>query len=396
MALQIGLPQIDDLDLNRAVKDRHFLETVRHGMTGKAVGLLTGLKLVERLHGIQEARYYLLGAHPGVGKTQLTDFIFVFSAWLTARTEGREIKIFYYSLELPSTVKKAKWCSSYLLWKYGIMWTSDFILGRIKKHLPSEEDYKLIQEAFSFVELLMEDMMLVDHYVTPSSIYKTLSQTYYPKYGVVTREQLTPEQQADGRVPLAVQYQKTKSVPLTLLIIDHLALLEGEKTKDTMDEMSKLGVNLRNIFGTTLIFVQQFNQDLIKSRRESITRLGPAKAVSVMSPKQLDFGDSTYTFRDADHVIGLVKPADFEVEDFQGVPCAPPSFGGLGGCLLVPYLIKNRYGPINRFYPLFMNGISGMFYDLPEVTSVAGLGSILGNDWGPWVLEASKIEKNNG
>lgn len=393
MALQLGLPQID-LELGREVRDSMFLSTVRDGMAGKHTGLEIGLEMVRKLGGVQQSRYYLIGAHSGVGKTQFVDFTFVFALWLTAKAENRSLKILYYSLELPSVVKKAKWCSMYIFWKYGVMMSTDFVLGRLRDRLPTDEEFARIEEAYRFVELMLQDMVLIDHYVTPSTVYKTITDRYYPNYGVVTREKLTDDQRAEGQVPLAIKFEPTKPVPLTLLIIDHLALLEGDNQKSTMDEMSKYAVNLRNMFGLTPVFIQQFNQDLFKSRREAVSRLGPGKVVSVMAPKQLDFGDSTYTYRDADHVLGLVKPADFEVEFFEGIPCTLPRFGGLGSACLVSYLIKNRYGPNNKITPLFMNGITGMFYDLPLSSGIPGLD--LGTDWETWSAEALKIDKHHG
>lgn len=371
-----GLPGIQDRLKLQEVKDDSFLRLLEKNRSGGYNGLESHLDLFRRLHGYHAGRYYLIGAHPNVGKTQFTDFSFVFTAWLHAKLEGKQIKILYYSLELSGLMKKAKWCCLYLDWKYGIQWTADYVLGRIPKNPPSDAHTEYIKEAYQFVELMLQDVCVLDKPYSPREIYESVV-GYYENYGRVLRAVST-----DPKVPGQVRsFEQTREVPLTFLVIDHLALLRGPN-KSTMDDMSELAVELRNTFEISPVFVQQFNQDLMKSRRESLTKLGEKKATAILCPQQLDFGDSTYTYRDADYVMGLVKPFKFQVEQFEGFPCTPPNMGGLGDSLLVAFLLKNRYGAVNYSYPMFMNGITGMFYDLPAEYEP---------DLRPWISLALKI-----
>jgi hypothetical protein len=171
--------------------------------------------------------------------------------------------------------------------------------------------------------------------------------------------------------------------------------MKGQDTKRTMDDMSTRIVLMRNIFGLTCAAVQQFNQDLNKTRRESVTRHGDKKAPVILAPQQLDYGDSTYTFRDADVVLGLMRPSSFGLPEFVGfstepvreslVPGVASPQSGLGDCFVVIYCVKNRYGKINKMFPMFMNGVSGIFYDLPNT---------LDPDLTDWKNYALKIEQN--
>ena len=381
--LSHGLPEVN-LTLE-GIRDPKFLQQIEKGRKGLNTGIPGTLKLTNKLHGIQRGRYYLIGAHPNVGKTQFTDYTFVFSLWLHAKKENKPIKIFYCSLELSTLEKQVKWCCTYLNWKYGLDWSSDFVMGRIPEKKPSDEEMEKIQEAYTFVELLLKDVHILDSTVSPSILTNYLIDEYYSKFGIVKRTELSSDERAKGEKGGVIAFIPQQEVPMTLLVIDHLALLDGKNSKETIDDMSKKAVVLRNMFSTTIVFVQQFNQDLIKSRREALVRHGNKGAANVIAPQQMDFGDSTYTYRDADYVIGLVKPCKFELESFDGFPCTPPQLGGLGDSLIVSYLIKNRYGPVNLMFPLFMNGVAGMFYDLPDD---------LDPDLGPWIGQALKLTKN--
>jgi hypothetical protein len=74
----------------------------------------------------------------------------------------------------------------------------------------------------------------------------------------------------------------------------------------------------------------------------------------------MDFGDSYYNFRDADLVMGLVKPVQYDLKTYHGW-----NLEELGQYFIALHLMKNRYGPADRMLPLFMNPVAGMFYDLP-------------------------------
>ena len=292
-----GIPEVE-LKL-APIKNYAFMEEVERGRSGANAGLPSALKLSTKLHGIQKGRYYLLGAHPNIGKTQFTDFFFVLSAWLNAKKEGKKIKIFYCSFELSALVKKAKWCTFYLHWKYQLDWSSDFVLGRIPDNVPTDEQVKLITEAYTFVEALMLDMVILDIPVTPDALTNYLVDNYYSLLGTVVREAPTEEQKKKKFKGKITGYKANVDVPLTLLIIDHMALLAGKNIKESMDQMSTNCVFLRNIFELSPVIVQQFNQDLNKTRRDSLARHGEKNApVNILAPQQLDFGDSTYTYRD--------------------------------------------------------------------------------------------------
>lgn len=362
-----------------------FERQVQSGLKGLNQGLSGGLSRLDKLiKKVQKGRYYLIGADSGCFKTTLVDFYFVLCAWLDAKKMGKNIKIFYVSLEIGLIEKKAKWCSFYIGWKYNINISADCILGRDLR-FPTKEELVLIQEAYAFVSLVMKDVEIVisGH---PTAIFTSLVESHYEKHGVVYRKPQSAEDKKKGRKGIITGYDPKQTLPETYLVVDHLALLDHESgldTKGTMDRMSKQAVTLKNVFGLTPIFIQQFNTDLMASRRDAITRRGVKDAGNVITPQRLDFGDSKYTYRDAEVVIALVKPMQFELPEYFGFNCEPTEMGGFGEYFVVGFIMKNRYGAADKKFPLFVNPVSGIFYDLP-----LGFG-----EEQPWYAYAKKLKE---
>lgn len=339
-------------------------------MAGKNQGLSGGLPGVDlMIDGIQWGRYYLIGAESGVGKTTFADFYFVLCAWLEARRLGKPLRIFYISLELPERDKRARWCSFYIGWKYGLNYPSNFIMGKMEV-LPNEEDLKLIKEANAFIDLMLKDVVLITSHAHPTAVFSTLVE-HYERYGTVYRRPQSDEDRKKGRKGIITGYDAKPNLPMTMLVIDHLAYLDSESglsLKGTMDRMSNQIVTLRNVFKLTAVVIQQFNTEMLASRRDAVMRRGAKDAGPLIEPQRIDFGDSKYTYRDADLVFGLINPADYSQAEYGGWKCesgAELIGESLGRYYVVLFLMKNRWGPSGRQARLFINPVTGVFYDLP-------------------------------
>lgn len=149
---------------------------------------------------------------------------------------------------------------------------------------------------------------------------------------------------------------------MTMAVLDHIALVGVEQsfgTKQLMDLMSKYFVALRNLFELTPIVVQQFNSELTTMNRDSYKKVTEGS----IAPQRVDFGDSTYTYRDADIVFGLISPAKFDMKSFHGYDVTK-----YNSMLIILFLMKNRYGEADQAIPLFLDPISGTFHDINHFT----------------------------
>jgi hypothetical protein len=364
-----------------------FIFQVQRGMKGCNVGLGNGLTNVNKyIYGTHAARYYLLGADSGIGKTTVADFMYVLKAWEDARRKKRRIKIFYCSFEVGKLDKTARWVSNYIFAHYGVRLPSDYLLGRIEGKLLTQEHLLMVQKAYQQVLEMMKDIVFVEDVIHPTKIFEDLIEAHFEKEGEVIRAPVPPEELAKNprKKGYVKGYRPRDPDMMTILVIDHLALTGSEQrldTKGVMDKMSKYMIVLRNIFHCTGVFIQQFSTDLMSWHRNQ------KKSAESIAPQRIDFGDSKATFRDADVVFGFTKPVAFDYDKYLGYQILrnkDTGEEGLGQCFVAKYLMKNRYGPSGRILPLFLDGVSGTVYDLPTDPNPLLLK--------PWIEKAQEIE----
>lgn len=348
--------------------DDDFVEQVERGRDGKNIGLFRGLRRMDKyVHGVHQGKYYLFAAGSGVGKTTYVDFTLIHT-WLSAKKIGKPIKIFYCSFEVSKIDKKAKWCSTFLKLKHNIDLPTDYILGRIEGLRLSDEHLELVKGGYKMVQEFMKDVTLVDHAMNPSGIFLGIIDAHFAKYGKVKRADLTEEDKKKNRKGKIVGYENNTPDLLTILVIDHVSLLAGElglNKTDLISAMSRKIVELKNMFNCTTFLIQQFNVDLLSSNREMIVRNGGKNVENLITPDKNDLADCKSTFNDADYVEAFVVPNKFGLSEYLMFRCTKPEHDGLGTYFVMQYLMKNKFGQDQRSCPLFMNPVSGVYYDLP-------------------------------
>jgi hypothetical protein len=341
--------------------NNHFIKMVEMGRQGRNVGWSTGIPNMDmHTHGKHRGRYYLIGADSGVGKTTFGDFIHLLESYRYAKAHGLKWYCYYYSFELAHAEKIARWVSYYLAIEYGVTYPSNFMLGRINGNLPTDEDMVYIRIGYAFVEEMLKHMIIIEDSVHPTKIFHDLIDYHYEKYGTIERNK--PTGNAKKGSIIGYTAHPGEELAMVDVFVDHLALTHGEQgldTKGTIDLLSKYAVALRNLFGTTFTFLQQFSTDMQTWHRNS-------KKITdkFIAPQRLDFGDSKYTYRDADVVYGLVNPYQFELETYFRYEVEK-----FQGYLLGIHIMKNRYGTSSVMVPVFLNPLTGIFEQMPKATN---------------------------
>jgi hypothetical protein len=363
-----------------------FESIVEKGRVGNNSGLDNGLnRLNKYIHGTHRGKYYLIGASSSVGKTTLTDSILL-QTWLSAKANDIPIKVFYCSFEVSALDKKAKWCAYFIKLRFNVELSTDYILGRIKDNYLTEEHLEMVKEGYKMVKELLKDVSIIENIMNPTGVLMGIVDGHFAKHGKVLRAAESEADKKKGRKGKILGYEATTTNMMTILVVDHLALLDtemGGTQKQTMDKMSRYGVMLKNMFNCTCFFIQQFSTDLLSSRRETITRHGKKDGAIAITPNKLDLGDSKATYNDCDYCIGMVRPLDFDLEEFLGFNCSTASQGGLGDYFIMLYVMKNKFGPSGKMCPIFLNFICGTVYDLPIELGQAD----------SWTEEALRLDK---
>lgn len=352
-----------------------FTVAVTDGRKGMNYGLDNGLDRTNNyLYGTHRGRYYLIGADSGVGKTTVGDFMFLLHPWMCAKRLGIPFYGKYLSFEISRKEKIARWVSFFVHLLFGRDMPSDYIMGRIPGLVVSDDDLSMIKVAKQYVDTILQDVQIVEGSVHPTWVFNWMVE-HYEKIGTVLREKTT-DPKKKGYI---IGFKPNDPRQVTFLYADHVALAHEEKgvvgTKAVIDKLSAYAVGMRNTFGTSIAYYQQFNTELT-----SIHRTNKKGEVSI-APQRIDFGDSKYTYRDADVVCGLVSPIQFDVSSYKKFDIAQ-----LGSYFLAMHLMKNRYGVASRMMPLFMNPISGLIQELPAdpLNAIA---------MEPWYQEVRKMDK---
>lgn len=332
-----------------------FTKAVERGRQGLSQGFANGFfRINNYLYGTHRGRYYLIGGDSGSGKTTCGDYMYLIHLWLDCKRKKIPFKAVYLSFELSKESKIARWICTFIKFLYDVDLPSDYVMGRIPGLILSDTHFEMVKVARGYVTELLQDVEVIEAGVHPTWIFNHMIELY-EKLGTVHRAP-SKNPKVKGFI---TGYTPHDPNLITALYCDHLALAHEEKglsgIKSVIDKISQYSVFLKNTFQTVIVFLQQFTTDLVSTHRAN------KKGDSIYAPQRLDFGDSKYTYRDADVVLGLVSPVMFDVETYRKY-----DIKRLMEYFLACHIMKNRYGPASRMMPLFMNRISGVFEELPQ------------------------------
>lgn len=340
------------VDLPNLPKE-HLMHRIERGRQGMNVGIPTTCPHVDKYtYGTHQGRYYLIGADSGVGKTTIADYLYVINAWLQARFMNRKLYIIYYSFEISREQKMLRWLSYFVYALYGESLPADYIDGKITGLPLSDKHRTMVHYAMVYVDELMADIDFIEDPTHPTKMFHDLIEEHYEKIGTVLRR---PPR--GGKKGAIYGWEPKDPLAITIVVNDHMALTapeQGFDMKQTIDLWSKYIVTLRNLFNLTFVGIQQFNTEMTSYNRMA------KKGDGLVAPQRIDFGDSRYTFRDADVVWGLVKPAIYDIDSYGGYDVKK-----LKEYFVMVHLMKNRYGAFHKALPLFLNPIAGTIEGLP-------------------------------
>lgn len=353
-------PALWDREIERIRKEidipqKTLAYNIERGKLGLNVGAANGMdQLNKSIYGTHRGRYYLIGADSGVGKTTIADYMYVYSLYRSCKLLGIPLEILYFSFEISLVSKKAKF-ASLLYWDtHGEYLPYETILG-MRHTLTAEQDLKLTP-IVAEIEDMFDHIQLIEATKNPYEIWRLMLHRA-SAYGDIIRDDTKKE--GPGAI---VNYVNQTPDVFKVTVVDHLALMDetsGQSLKQTMDLASSLFVKARNLWDETIVAIQQFNTELQTASREN-------KPGAAYIPSRQDFGDSRYTFRDADVVLGLTRPVDYQLTKVGKFDFSKPS--GWGEYFLQLHIMKNRYGPTGGYVPLFMNYTAGRPEELPSDT----------------------------
>ena len=320
--------------------------------------------------GIERGKYYLVSANQKVGKSQFTNYFFVFNPILYAfkNRDKIRLKIMYFNMEETEEVLYLRFIS-YLLYIVSggkiLLSTTDLTSAAnvaLPQHILDLLETSPYKEVLDFYEQCVE-FRGERH---PTGI-KIAIDSYIRSHGTIIRKPIEYEDKLTGEVKtmnIFDKYIPNDPDEYFLPIFDHIGLTQPEKgqtLKQAIDDVSTYNVKIRNRYEASPVVVQQQAGD-----QESVENFKYSK----LRPTPGGLSDSRYPSRDASIMFGLFSPARHDIPEYlkYNIKEFQDHIRFLEVCI-------NRDGEANYICPLFFHGAVNYFAELPLPSDTEGLKS---------------------
>ena len=321
--------------------------------------------------GIEQSCYYTVTSFTKGGKSQFTSYTFIYKPLMFCyfTKADIDIKILYFPLEeTPERIMQR--FISWLLY--------DFSKGRIRisprdlrstTSAVSQEILDVINtdEIQDILKYFEEHVIFPEEAANPTGIYK-YCKSYAKAHGkVYTKTKMFKDEfGVEYEKEVFDRYEQDNPNEYRLIIIDTINLIDTERgmtLKQSMDKLSEYCAKyLRNRYFFSPVVIQQQAFDQEGNEAFKVGRVRPSVA---------GLGDSKYTSRDSNVVLGLFSPFRFALKEYEGYDISK-----FKDNIRFLEMIVNRDGEMGGLCPLFFDGAVCQFNELPRPDDQAGLNEV--------------------
>lgn len=322
----------------------------------------------EVLPGIEQGKYYLITANSKVGKTQITDDLFVINVieQIIDNKLNIKVKMFYFSLEMTKEEKMLSLFSTILYRKENIRLSpTDLRSTNRNKPIPDEilELIRKYQEYFDKIEEIIE---FIDDIRNGYGMFN-LVRGFMEDNGTMHYKNL----EIEGKSIKVRDYYEPHDPDLYVFtIIDHIGLIATEtrdgKKLNLFDSISILSsdylIRLRNVYKVIPVVVQQQ-----ASSQESVEN----KKANKLKPSLDGLGDNKTTQRDANVILGLFSPMRHELREYHRYDITK-----FRDHIRFLEILGGREGGAGTISPLYFDGAVNFFAELPDPSDNANMNQV--------------------
>lgn len=296
----------------------------------------------------------------GVGKSKMGRFLSCIVPYELNKKYGLKFKTIYFSLE----ESKEEFIDNMILMLLKIHHGIDIDRLTLNSYFFDALDNNILDKIISiqeYVEDLMRYVDVVDNIYNPTGIY-----TYCKDKSIEWGKHYSKEKEfqiGDDTETRTIysHYEANDDEEFVLVCVDHLGLMTPEKgASTTFDAMSRWSSDycvkqIAKHWGWIVLNIQQTMM--------SSDDLNHFKA-NKLEPSIGDAGDNKIIMRDAKLIFTLFAPNRYELPNHKGydIRKLKDNYRSLG----IP---KNRYGRSDIRVPLFFEGATGRFSEMPELDS---------------------------
>lgn len=312
------------------------------------------------LPGTEKQKYVIVTANQKVGKSKFVDYVYVYETILFVMQHPEiRAKILYFTLEISPNSKKDEFMS-FLLGYLDHIYISPTDLNSVDsdKPVPDEILNLLASERYKpYIDKYDEIVTYIDDIRNPTGINK-YCRDYALAHGHVN---YTDETYVDsnGKTCRLINkddpYTFDDEEEIRIVIVDNASNFtqeSGLNKADTINKMSKYFITLRDHLLYTIVLVQHQAQaqEGIENRKMGLTK-----------PSSDGLADCKTTSRDANLVLGLYSPFKYEIKTHEGYDITK-----FKNYIRFMQVLEDRdYGASGQVCPLFFNGMSSSFRELP-------------------------------
>jgi hypothetical protein len=332
--------------------------------------------------GIVRGRNVTVTANSGVGKTQITKFMYVFWPFIWCRENNVPLKVFYFALEESKEEFIASATSFFLRWYYNISIETDTLLSM--NGVFSDEILGHLRKIEPLMDEFLKTVIIEDNISNPTGIFKYLK-NHAVENGTTTYKNMTID---NKEVKVFDTYEPNNKEEYWIAVADHIGLFTEEQGKTLHQTISLFSAEygrkkITKRYNYCLIQVQQQSASSEAKEYNNKGELNYTK----LEPSLSDLADNKFTQRDQHLVWGLFSPDRYEIPVYKNwdIQKLQDNFRSL-------HVLKNRNGRSNIKVSLYFEGDTNFFSELPSVDSdIMGKKSILGIPIEQWY---SKFKNN--
>lgn len=311
--------------------------------------------------GIEQACYYTVTSFTKGGKSQFVSYTFIYKPLMFCYYNKVDIdlRILYFPLEeTPERIMNR--FMSWLLYDHSkgkirisprdLRSTTSAVDESALELLNSDE----IQDILKYFE---EHIIFSEESCNPTGIYKYCRQ-YAESRGKVYTKKVKSKDEFDNikEVEVFDRYEPNNPNEYVLAIIDTINLIDTERgmtLKQSMDKLSEYCAKyLRNRYFISPVIIQQ---QAFEQEGNEAFKLGRVR------PSVAGLGDSKYTSRDSNVVLGLFSPFRFNLAEYEKYDITK-----FRDNIRFLEMIVNRDGEMGGLCPLFFDGAVCDFKELPR------------------------------
>ena len=322
------------------------------------------------------------------GKSKLADFLFIYEPIFFAIENPQfHFKVLYFTLEMSASAKELEFYS-YLLFKLDNLIISPVDLRSVDSTHPIKQEILDLLQSEKYQKYIKFYEEHVEYFADSSNptglrkVVRNYADTH-GKYNYIEYEavnEVTGEKEMRTRLDPDKPYIPDDEDEYVVIITDNAANISTEKgmsQKEAIEKWSKDCIKFRDQLNYIPVLIQHQAQS-----QESVENL----KMDAIVPSSTGLGIAKTTGNDCSMMIGIYNPFKYGKKEYNGYDLTR-----LRNYARFLVIGEDRdYGAGNNVCPLFFNGASSFWSELPKADDQSGMNSVYAYIES---LEKKKLEK---